>query len=65
MKKLLILSAFILFVAMSCQKEEEVPADMMVMGTLVANPNILFTSTTLNGANEAPANTSTASGTAA
>jgi hypothetical protein len=65
MKKIFILSAFTLFVAMSCQKEEEVPADMMVMGTLVANPNLLFTSTTLSGANEAPANTSTASGTAA
>jgi CHRD domain len=64
MKKHFILSIVTLFVAMSCQKEEEVPADMMVMGSLAANPNILFTSTTLSGANEAPANTSTASGTA-
>lgn len=55
----------VLFVTVSCQKEEEVAAELMVMGTLSANPNILFTSTTLSGANEAPANTSTASGTAA
>ncbi|MCF8324648.1 MAG: CHRD domain-containing protein [Leadbetterella sp.] len=64
MKNLLILSVFTLILATSCQNDQEVPADMMVMTSLVANPNLLFTSTTLSGANEVPANTSTASGTA-
>lgn len=64
MKKRFILPFFTLFAVMSCQKEEEVHGDMMVMATLVANPNLLFTSTTLSGANEVPANSSTASGTA-
>lgn len=64
MKKHFILPFFALFAVVSCQKEEEVYGDMMVMATLVANPNLLFTSTTLSGVNEVPANSSTASGTA-
>ncbi len=63
MKKYFALSIVVFLVTVSCQKEE-VAADQMVMGTLSANPNILFTSSILNGANEAPANTSTATGTA-
>ncbi|MCP9756287.1 CHRD domain-containing protein [Lacihabitans sp. CCS-44] len=64
MKKYCVLLAFVLFAIISCEKEE-LPADLMVMGSLAANPNLLFTSTTLSGANEVPSNTSTASGTAA
>jgi hypothetical protein len=63
MKKLSLIVFASIFFIFSC-KEEELPADLIVKGTLAANPNLFFTSSILNGANEAPANTSTASGTA-
>jgi CHRD domain len=65
MKKALFFTTIIfLGLAYSCTKEAEVIPDQMVMGTLAGNPNTLFASAVLNGANEVPTNTSTATGTA-
>jgi hypothetical protein len=53
---------FIFVVAMSCKKDEVVVPNLVVSGTLAPDANIFYTSTTLSGANEVPAVTSTATG---
>jgi CHRD domain len=53
---------FIFLVAMSCKKDEVVVPDLVVSGTLAPDANIFYTSTTLSGANEVPAVSSTATG---
>lgn len=63
MKKYSLLSLiFIFVVAMSCKKDEVVIPDLAVAGTLAPDANIFYTSTTLSGANEVPAVTTTATG---
>jgi hypothetical protein len=63
MKKYSIYSLlFIFVVAISCKKEEVVVPNLVVSGTLAPDLNIFYTSTTLSGANEVPAVSTTATG---
>jgi CHRD domain len=63
MKKYSIYSLIFIFVlVMSCKKDEVVVPNLVVSGTLAPDANIFYTSTTLSGANEVPAVTTTATG---
>lgn len=62
MKKHLFYSfVLILALAIGCKKDETIP-DQVVSSTLAGNSNMLYATTTLSGANEVPAVTTTATG---